>query len=73
MFGVNTNDASLVAYLKSADAINSAVNVTPSEAPIHMLLAGLTTLAAAGAGWYARHRSAAVATAVSPKANQGDP
>ena len=63
MFGVNTNDVALVSYLKAADSLNTAVNVTATEAPIHMLLAGLTTLAAGAAGWYARHKSAATDTA----------
>ena len=54
-FGVNTNEPNLVAYLEAADKLNTAVNVTATEAPIHMLLAGLTTLAAAGAGWWGRH------------------
>ena len=55
-FGVNTNEPALVAYLDAADKLNTAVNVTATEAPIHMLLAGLTTIAAAAAGWYARHK-----------------
>ena len=63
LFGANTNDAALVSYLKAADSINTAVNLTATEAPIHMLLAGLTTLAAGFVGWYARHKSAAVDTA----------
>lgn len=62
-FGASTNDPALVSYLRAADAINSAVNVTASEAPIHMLLAGLTTLSAAAVGWYARHKSTAAAGA----------
>ena len=67
-YGASTNDPALVSYLKAADAINTAVNVTASEAPIHMLLAGLTTLSAAAVGWYARHKSAAAAVAA-PNAN----
>lgn len=67
-FGAQTNDPALVSYLKAADAIKTAVNVTSTEAPIHMLLAGLTTLSAAAVGWYARHKSAAVA-GPAPNAN----
>lgn len=63
MFGANTNEPNLVAYLEAADKLNTAVNVTATEAPIHMLLAGATTIAAAFAGWYARHKGAATDTA----------
>ena len=62
MFGAPTNQPNLVAYLEAADKLNTAVNVTASEAPIHMLLAGATTIAAAFAGWYARHKGNATDT-----------
>jgi hypothetical protein len=65
IFGVQTNEPNLVAYLEAADKLNTAVNVTATEAPIHMLLAGASTIAAAFVGWYARHKSAATDTASS--------
>jgi hypothetical protein len=73
MFGVQTNQPNLVAYLEAADKLNTAVNVTATEAPIHMLLAGLTTVAAAAAGWYARHRGNAADTATAVAANLAAP
>jgi len=65
MFGVNTNAPNLVAYLNAADSLNSAVNATATEQPVHMLLAGLSTVAAAAAGWYARHKGNAADVAAS--------
>jgi hypothetical protein len=59
--GLNTNDAPIVSYLKDASAVNAALNPTATEAPIALILTAFTTLAAAGAGWYARHKSAQVA------------
>ena len=79
MFGAPTNQPNLVAYLEAADKLNTAVNVTASEAPIHMLLAGATTIAAAFAGWYARHKgnatdtAAAVATKLATNASPSTP
>jgi hypothetical protein len=60
--GVTTNDVNLVAYLKAAEAVNQAVDVTPANGSVGLLLAAATALASAAAGWYARHSSARAAT-----------
>lgn len=65
-----TNDVNAVAVLKLLEKTNTSLNPTPSAAPINAALEGLIALAAAGAGWYARHRTATVQAAATLKATQ---
>lgn len=63
-----TNDVNAVAYLELLKKTNTSLNPTPTAQPINMALDGLIALAAAGAGWYARHRTATVQAAATLKA-----
>jgi hypothetical protein len=63
-----TNDTELVAYLKTAQAANAAFNVTSTNAPINLMLAGAVSLASAWAGWYARHKTATIQQAATLQA-----
>jgi hypothetical protein len=66
----STNDSAVVADLKELQAVNKAVNPTPTEPLVDSALTFLAFAATAFGGWYARHHTAqaqlAAATAADP-------
>ena len=59
-----------VGWLQYASAVNASSNPTPTEAPVGVALAALTTLVSAGLGWYARNHTASKETAATLTAAQ---
>jgi hypothetical protein len=60
---VDTNSPNLIAYLSAAQRLNTTLDTTPYAPAISGLLNGLTIIASAFAGWYARHTTAKETTA----------
>jgi len=59
-----TNDTEAVALLKLAQQINAQIPNDPYQPIINSTLGALEALAAAGAGWFARHSTAPAPTQV---------
>jgi hypothetical protein len=53
-----TNEPNAVAYLMAAQKINQTYDTSPYAPAVTGLLNGLTAIASAAAGWYARHTTA---------------
>lgn len=58
----DSNAPAIVAAFQYAREVNARANPTQAREPIDMILTGLGTVAAAAAGWYARHRTARLQT-----------